>query len=255
MIRRVALLLLIGALCAGCTKRIATPKPEVAIDPHEAWARVLSTHVTETGKIDFVSIKKNPADLEAYVAWASKNGPASTPDAFTTKEAKLAYWLNTYNAMCMYNAIKNDVLPKSKVRFFALTKLKIDGKEISLHALENEVIRKFDEPRIHFILNCMVRGCPRLPQVPMKADTLEAQLDAAARLFFNEEPRNVELLPKEKVVRLSSILKFYTEDFVKPKTSAGDLIAYANSHRPADRAIPADFTVEFIPYDWTLNQK
>ena len=255
MIRRVALFLLIGALASGCTKRIATPKPDAGIDPHEAWARVLTTHVTETGKIDFVAVKKNPADLEAYVAWAAKNGPESTPEAFPTKEAKLAYWLNTYNAMCMYNAIKNSVLPKSKVRFFALTKLKIDGKEMSLHALENEVIRKFDEPRIHFLLNCMVRGCPRLPQIPMKAETLEVQMDAAARLFFSEEPRNVELLPQEKVVRMSSILKFYTEDFVKPKTPAANLIEYANTLRPADRAIPADFKVEFIPYDWTLNQK
>ena len=94
-----------------------------------------------------------------------------------------------------------------------------------------------------------------LPQIPLKAETLEVQMDAAARLFFSEEPRNVELLPKEKVVRMSSILKFYTEDFVKPKTPAANLIEYANTLRPADRAIPADFKIEFIPYDWTLNQK
>lgn len=255
MIRRRTLLLLLGLLAIGCARRIETPKPLPALEPHEAWARLLSTHVTETGKIDFLAVKKDPADLEAYVAWAAVNGPESTPAAFPTREAKLAYWLNTYNAMCMFNAIKNDVLPESKVRFFALTKLKIDGQEMSLHALENKVIRPFGEPRIHFILNCMVRGCPRLPQVPMKAETLEAQLDAAARLFFSEEPRNVELLPGEKKVRLSSILKFYTEDFVKPKTEAANLVEYANRQRPSDRAIPADFAVEFIPYDWTLNQK
>lgn len=240
---------------AGCARRIETPKPPAGVDPQEAWARVLSTHVSETGAIDFVALKKAPADLEAFVAWAAANGPETTPEAFPERAHRLAYYLNAYNAMCMHNAIRNDVRPENKLRFFLRTKMKIDGRERTLYELENAVIRPMGEPRVHFILNCMVRGCPRLPQVPMKAETLEAQLDAAARLFFSEEPRNVQLLEAKKTVRLSSILRFYTEDFVSPKTDAADLVHYANRYRAAGREIPAGWKVEFIPYDWTLNQK
>ena len=251
MTRRL-LMLLVVLVASGCVRRIPAPKPDAGRDPHEAWARVLQTRVNDAGQIDFKAIAKDPADLEAYVAWLAKNGPKSTPEAFQTREQKLAYYLNAYNALCMYNAVKNDVKPKQKIRFFFRTEMPMDGRKITLYALENEIVRPFNEPRIHFILNCMVKGCPRLPRVPMAPETLEAQLETAARLFFSEEPRNVDLKEKSKTVRLSSILKFYTEDFVQPKTDAKNLIAYANKYR--DSKIAEDWTVEFIPYDWTLNQ-
>lgn len=252
---RVLAVLFVGLLSAGCVKKIGAP--DVAAnaatnDPQAAWARVLSTHVTDTGKIDFAALEKDATDLEAYVAWLAKNGPKTTPDAFQTKEAKMAYYLNAYNALCMYNAIENKVKPKAKIRFFLRTKLPMDGGEISLYDLENKIVRPMNEPRAHFILNCMVKGCPRLPKEPMRADALEGQLETAAKLFFSEEPRNVQVDDAKKVVRLSSILKFYTEDFVKPKTSHASLIEYANAYR--EKKIPVDYEVKFIPYDWTLNQ-
>jgi len=71
-------------------------------------------------------------------------------------------------------------------------------------------------------------------------------------LFFSEEPRNVDVREAEKTVRFSSILKFYTKDFLVPNTDAKTLIEYANKYR--ERKIPEGFEVKWIPYDWTLNQ-
>ena len=105
------------------------------------------------------------------------------------------------------------------------------------------------DPRVHFALNCMVKGCPRLPREPFEASRLDAQLDAAARLFFSEA-RNVELRPEKKVVRFSEILRFYPKDFL---ARAPTLIAYANQYRV--EKIPTDWKVEFIPYDWKLNKQ
>ena len=96
-------------------------------------------------------------------------------------------------------------------------------------------------------MNCMARGCPRLPREPFKADLLDAELQASSQYFFNEA-RNVELLPEKKTVRFNQILQFYTEDFTK---KAPSLIAYVNQYR--EDKIPAGWKVEFIPYDWTLN--
>ena len=95
----------------------------------------------------------------------------------------------------------------------------------------------------------MVRGCPRLPREPFEGARLEAQLETAARLFFAEE-RNVRLDPAAKTVHFSEILRFYTKDFL---AKAPSLIPYANLYR--DDPIPADWRVEFIPYDWTLNSQ
>jgi hypothetical protein len=51
-----------------------------------------------------------------------------------------------------------------KVSFFYLQKFNIGGKSMSLYHFENEVIRPLGEERVHFALNCMVIGCPKLPR-------------------------------------------------------------------------------------------
>ena len=84
--------------------------------------------------------------------------------------------------------------------------------------------------------------------MPFSPAGLDRELDVEARRFLSE-PRNVEVDAVRGTVRLSSILKFYTEDFL---AQAPSLIAYTNRYR-AD-AIPEGYAVRFIPYDWTLNQ-
>lgn len=219
-----------------------------AIEARTAWSRVLERHVGPTGSIDFEAIRQDPSDLETYVAWAARAGPRSTPDLFPDPSSRLAYYLDTYNALAMWNAVKGRWKPEQKIRFFYLTRLEVDGESMSLYSLENDIIRPLGDPRVHFALNCMVRGCPRLPREPWAAERIDAQLDAATRLFVSEV-RNVEIVPERRVVRLSSIFDFYPEDFL---ARAPSLIAYVNRYRA--ETIPDGFEVEFIPYDWTLNQ-
>lgn len=219
-----------------------------AAEARAAWARVLERYVSTSGSIDFEAIRKTPADLDAYVAWAAKAGPRSTPALFPDAASRLAYYLDTYNALAMWNVVHGRWKPAQKIRFFYLTRLELDGDKMSLYSLENHVIRPLGDSRVHFALNCMVRGCPRLPREPWSADRLDAELGAAARLFVNE-PRNVELVPEQRVVRLSSIFDFYPADFL---AQAPSLVAYVNRYRA--QPIPEDYEVEFIPYDWTLNQ-
>lgn len=109
------------------------------------------------------------------------------------------------------------------------------------------VIHKFGDERIHFALNCMAAGCPRLPRVAFSTARLDAALEREARLFLDER-RNVQVDAATRTVRLSSIFKWYAEDFL---AAAPTLIAYVNRYR--GERIPDDYRVEFIPYDWTLN--
>jgi len=245
----------------GCAVNVPPPKTAAATAgaaaPDDAaiqkgWADVLSKYVDDSGKIDFISLSKDRAGLDAYVAWIGRVSPANTPAAFPTKDARLAYYINAYNALAMYNVLESG-MPKDlnavKVRFFYRNKLGIGGEKMSLYDLENKIIRPMGDPRVHFALNCMVRGCPRLPREPFRADQLELELQATAQYFLNE-PRNVEIQADKQTVRFSQILQFYTEDFLKKSPS---LIAYANGYR--ESKIPESYKVDFIPYDWTLNQK
>jgi hypothetical protein len=245
----------IGVLCIlawACAVRV--PPPRVAAQetaaPDKAWASVLSRFVDEKGRIDFAGMAKDPHDLEVYVAWLAKVSPATQPASFPTPESRLAYDINAYNALAMYNTIRSGMprdLNAVKVRFFYKNRFQLGGSDISLYDFENKVIRPIGDPRVHFALNCMARGCPRLPREPFHADMLDAELEASAQYFFSED-RNVKLEPDRKTVRLSQILQFYTDDFLKKVPS---LIACANKYR--QDKIPEGWKVEFIPYDWQLN--
>ncbi len=248
MKRSLRLLLGLASLTAACASNVATPRPAIqsVSSPEGAWGAVLAGSVDDRGRIDFAAVAREPANLDAYVAWlAGSATPAERP-------AKIAYLLNAYNALAMYNAVRSGIPPEldsRKVKFFYRDRFELGGRRISLYALENQEIRPLRDPRVHFALNCMARSCPRLPKEPFRAETLEADLDRLAREFLND-PRNAAVDPAAKVVRFSEILKFYTEDFLK---AAPSLISYANRYR--DEKIPEDYRVEFIPYDWTLNRQ
>jgi hypothetical protein len=241
-------LLTVLLLTSACAARVAPPAKAATDAPtaQKAWANHLARFVDEKGRMDFRGMAQSPSDLETYLARVAE----TSPESFSTREAKLAYCINTYNAVAMYDIIKSNFPPdldKVKVTFFYKNRFEIGGRYTSLYDAENKVIRPMGDPRVHVALNCMARGCPRLPREPFEADKIDAQLDRQAKEFYNEK-RNVDPQPDKQTVRLSQILQFYTEDFTK---KAPSLIAYVNQYR--DDKIPAGWKVEFIPYDWALN--
>jgi len=222
-------------------------------DAFAHWARVLKDFVNDQGQVDFHGLASRPADLNAFVDYIAGVSPESAPSLFPTKESGLAYHINAYNALSMYNVIDSGI-PKSlagltKLWFFGFKKFSIGGEKLSLRSYENHVIRPARDERVHFALNCMVRGCPRLPREPFDPSRLDAQLERETRRFLNES-RNVQVDPPLRLVRVNSILHFYREDFLAQVPS---LVAYLNRYR--DEPIPEDYAVRFIPYDWTLHQR
>ena len=221
--------------------------------PLALWAEVLRDHVNDRGEVDFRALANRPAALNAFVDYIAKVSPESSPELFPTRQSRLAYHLNAYNALSMYNVIDSGI-PESlsglrKIWFFGFKKFPVGGKSMSLYTYENDVIRSMEDERVHFALNCMAAGCPRLPRVPFTANALDDQLDREARRFF-AEPRNLQRVPERNTVRLSEILRFYAEDFRRRSPS---LIAYVN--RYVRDKIPEDYEVEFIGYDWTVNDQ
>ena len=190
-LRMLGLLTAALGLAACATLRPPTPSTVAPADPEAVWGRVLAEHVDSDGAIDFVGLRERPRDLEAYVAWVVGHGPRSTPALFPTRESRLAYYINAYNALAMYQVVATPRRPEEQVRFFVTSRVPIDGRTMSLYALENDVIRPLGETRVHFALNRMVRACPRLPRAPFTAERLDTMLDAETRRFL-DDPRNVQ---------------------------------------------------------------
>jgi organic radical activating enzyme len=152
-----------------------------------------------------------------------------------------------------------------KTGFFAFQRVCFGGKTTNLYYLENGVIRKrFSDPRVHFALNCAALGCPRLPRSVFTNDRLDEQLDREAREFLAEE-RNLRVDHKEKTIYISSIFKWYKNDFLNwyresfPQQEA-TLLNYVSLYLPVEksneiRGLAASYRVRFIPYDWRLNDR
>lgn len=168
---------------------------------------------------------------------------------------RTAHEINAYNALSMWNVVGSGIPSThaglNKLRFFVLRKFSIGGMPMSLRSFENDVIRPAaracNDPRIHFALNCSAVACPQLPRQPFTAAALEAHLEGETRAFF-ARPQNFRIDPATRTVWLSELLDFYPEDFV-PGVAPG-LLAYANRYAP--QLAPADYTLRFTPYDWTV---
>lgn len=215
------------------------------------WAQVLEKYVNDRGQINFCRLDKDEIDLRAYVDYVGRVSPESAPSQFPTRNAKLAYYINSYNALSMINVI-NYRIPKelgffTRLRFFAVTHFMIGKKSMSLYTYENSVIRAMGDERVHFALNCMSVGCPRLPDLPFSGEHIGEQLDQAARQFFSD-PKNLRIDVANQTVWVSSILDFYEDDFLKKSPTLANYI-----DRYAPQKIPINMPIKFIPYDWTVN--
>jgi len=222
----------------------------------EAWQRTLQRFVDEQGRTDFIALADDLDDLKVFVEFVGAASPKSHPDLFPNREDVLAYHANAYNALAMMGVIERKIPSNfssffKRASFFKFRSVVIGGKKTNLYDYENKVIRPLDEPRMHFVLNCMVRDCPRLPMDIFTAEQLEQQLESATLEFFASE-QHLRIDAEKRVVRVSSILKFYTKDFVE-SGKAKDVGTYIS--RYIDDDVSDGYDIKFIKYDWTINQR
>lgn len=183
----------------------------------------------------------------------------------TTREAKLAFWINSYNALSIYGVVKK--LQKDpnfaskgnkswfgRVRFFALQKFNIGGQEYTLKTIEDNIRRDFEDPRIHFALNCSSLGCPLLKDGLYSAENIDAELDAATKLYLSSK-EGLRLDKEEGVLYISMIFKWYRKDF---EATGKEVIEYIRDNAPDNIREFIDenkgkVKLKNIEYDWALN--
>jgi len=282
-IRRLILLIFIFVMF-GCTKiEPTTFTDEQVVEPrilsHASFDRLLQRFVDHEGRVNYSALKQDSRDLDEYYHLIATFSPDSHPDLFPSESHKLAYWINAYNATAIktvltYYPISSvlDVKPPAvffflseKSGFFVFQRLTYGGKTTSLYYLGNGVIReRFQEPRIHFALNCAALGCPRLPRQAFSGEDLERQLDQETRKFLSEA-RNFRIDHSGKTIYMSSIFKWYEDDFLNwyqknYSESKASLVNYIALYLTSDKAAELkehgnQYALRFLPYDWGLNDK
>ncbi len=182
-----------------------------------------------------------------------------------TRDAKLAFWINSYNALSIYGVVKKlqkdlDFASKGnkswfgRVRFFAVQKFKVGGKEYTLKKIEDNIRKDFEDPRIHFALNCSSLGCPLLKDGLYSAGNLDNELDAATKLYLSSQ-EGLRLDKEKGILYVSMIFKWYKKDF---EATGKKVIEYIREYAPNQIQEFIDekkgkFKLKNIEYDWALN--
>jgi hypothetical protein len=231
---------------------------------HKAWDALLKKHVVllEGGKASqfrYAEMAKERAAIKAYLeSLSSVREPEFNG---WSKPQRMAFLINAYNAFTIEKILTRYPDIRSiwdfgkvfgnpfKDDFFSLF-----GRRHTLDGIEHETLRKkgaYDEPRVHFAVNCASVGCPMLREEAYLADRLEAQLEEQARRFLSDRTRNRLAAGRLEVSR---IFDWFKEDFgAREQFFAKYAEQLADS--AADRRLIAEggAPVGFLAYDWTLN--
>lgn len=244
----------VGARAAG------RPAPGVAIS-HSVWTSLLRQHVRPgadgINRVDYKSLKiAGHARLKTYLAALQRAAPSRL-----ARDAQMAFWINLYNARTA--DIVLDRYPVASIRDINLPEpsgkagdgpwkahvVTVEGRSLSLDDIANQMLRAaFDDPRVHYALNCLSIGCPNLLAEAYVPERLERQLDMAASAFINH-PRGISIKPGR--VEASRIYEWYEKDFGGPKGVLAHMSRYA---RPTlRRQLALISRIDSYDYDWRLN--
>ena len=238
---------------------------------HAAWTLLLKKHVVLQGggkasQVRYAGMAGDRAALKAYLAQLS----AVTPAAFEafSKPQQMAFLINAYNAFTVELILTR--YPKLEsirdlgsllTKPWSIKTVPLLGSTVTLDNIEHDNLRakgRYDDPRIHFAVNCASIGCPMLREEAFVAERLEAQLDEQTLRFMSDRSRNRHADGKLEVSR---IFDWYGGDFKLGHKGITSLPAFmaryatqlADAPADRDRISAQGVPLVFLDYDWKLN--
>lgn len=240
---------------------------------HADWDLLLKKHVVVTNNgnatwVRYADFQRDRAKLKIYLDTLSSMSPIEFES--WSKNKQLSFLINAYNAFTIeliltrYPDIESIwdtgslfVKPWRK-KFFTLL-----GQKRHLDDIEHNMIRKkgvFDDPRIHFAVNCASISCPALRSEAFVYDQLDKQLENSLIRFLSDSSRN-RFNTETKTLEVSKIFHWYKEDFSQDRIKFSSLEAffakYADplTYQLEDLTRIREMKVEitFLEYDWNLN--
>lgn len=269
----IAATLAAGLAACASVERLALPQPTL-LSPdfafqapvqtervnYAAYDRFLTQHwVQDTNGIARLDYKAvDAADQAALVGFV--NQLQQMDPANLARDDQLAYWINLYNAQTIRVVL--DAYPVDSIRDikdgpFSIgpwnrKDVVVNGTALSLNDIEHRIIRPtFNEPRIHYALNCAAVSCPNLAPQAWRGAGLDVALEAAERAYL-ADPRGVRIGGDGRVTA-SKIYIWFREDFGDNESA---ILARLVSKSPAAKAaaLQARGRIDGYAYDWSLNE-
>lgn len=226
---------------------------------HAAWDRVVSRHAVRGG-VDYAAVKADRGDLDAFLACVRRIDPARLPEP-----DRLAFLTNAYNALVVHAVLARYPGIRS-VRdvdgFFDEEEHVVGGARRTLDAVET-LAREID-PRVHFAVVCASTSCPDLLDEAYTGAAIDRQLRRQTERFLADRTKGLRYDRKANDLHLSSIFKWYAGDFTGGSTvvaffARGGVLDWVVEHL-GDRRLAGELadkrpSVEYLDYDWSLNDR
>lgn len=211
---------------------------------HSSWDQILVLNVTDEGLVDYDGVTNDVVVFYKYFRYLQNVSPKDT----WSKEEKIAYWLNVYNATVMKMIV--DEYPITSINQlenpWKRKAFKSNNIRYSLDDIEHKILRKFGDPRIHFLLNCGSMSSPRLWNRAYTSENISYALDERTREFINDPQRNQI---NSQIVRISQLFEWYEDDFLSHNI---DVIDFINEYSTI--TINKKIRKKYVAYDWNLNK-
>lgn len=242
---------------------------------NSGWDGLLRKHVSwnSAGTTTSVNYKAFAQDRNALKQVIDQYGGLTKAQFDSLKrEDRMAYLINVYNANTVelilrsYPDIKSikdigGVFGKPwKIQF-----IRLFGTQQHLDHVEHELLRApgvYDEPRIHFVVNCASIGCPALRPEAITGAKLEAQLEDSTKRFMRDKTRN-RFNAKTGNLEVSKIFDWFKVDWLSGYKGIStreqffgryaELLAEDAAGQQTVRDGKA--SLSFLNYDWGLNDR
>lgn len=207
--------------------------------------RFLKNYVVE-GKVDYKRIKLDASQLDSLY-----NQFENYSLIGTSLTERKAFYINAYNIYVIKGVLDHYPVagPMEIDGFFKEKLFTIAGEELTLDQIEFErLFAAYDDPRMHFALNCGAMSCPTLYSEAFKPEQLEEQLQFCQLMVIDREDY-VMVDQENEQIKVCKIFEWYQDMF---EAEAGSLRNYINETRFV--SVPNNYPIVFMEYDWSLNE-
>ncbi len=260
---RIGFLIVVLGVAARVAQGQTLPDPGV-------FDRVLGAFV-HGDLVDYAGLAQRRLDLDLYLEQLARTSPTDLD--LLSRDERLAFWINAFNACVLLLVIDHypiEPRPASEARRPQMAGVpensvrqipdpwtrqfcRVAQRDRSLSGIEHGILRPLGEPRVHFALHRASRSCPSLAPEAYRGHRIAEQLDEAVRRFV-ADPRHYVLVRSDRpILRVNKLLDWYKEDF----GGTGGVVTFLQRYAaPADAETlhPGRVRVEYLPYDWTLNE-
>jgi len=234
-----------------------------SIIDHQRWQIVLDQYlISDTSSginlFDYKRVSsKDKLTLEKYLTSLQAVDPR-----IYNKAVQKAYWINLYNALTVQLILENyPVVSITKLgnKLFTFGPWDdevtiVAGVALSLNDIEHKILRPiFNDPRIHYAVNCASYSCPDLSSQAYTSSNTEQLLNKGAHDYINHQ-RAVKVEGHDLL--LSSIYDWYLIDF---GDNTASLLKHLKQYAEDDlkqKLMTFDIEAADIDhhYDWQLNE-